>query len=92
MSTKRPKEEQGRVQAKFHDTENKPWGYYLRDSRGQPELEPDRPFSRLIAHFGSFEEGSAAVSIDPRFMSTGMILFFEKRGGLLPWVATWNRS
>lgn len=39
----------------------------LAFQRGQPELEHDKPFSRFIAPFGSFEEGSSAVSIDPRF-------------------------
>lgn len=39
----------------------------LAFNRGQPELEHNKPFSRLIAPFGSFEEGSSAASIDPRF-------------------------
>lgn len=40
----------------------------LAFSRGQPEVETNKPFSRLIASFGSFEEGSPNTAIDPRFM------------------------
>lgn len=36
-------------------------------NRGQPELERNKPFSRLIAPFGSFEKDTPAASIDSRF-------------------------
>lgn len=35
---------------------------------GQPELEANTPFSDLIAPFGTFEEGSPEVQIDPQFL------------------------
>lgn len=36
-------------------------------NRGQPELERNKPFAKLIAPFGSCEEGSPNVGIDSRF-------------------------
>ncbi|KAJ5092546.1 cysteine hydrolase family protein [Penicillium alfredii] len=40
----------------------------LAFNRGQLELEANKPFARLIAPFGSFEDGSPGVKIDSRFM------------------------
>ena len=34
---------------------------------GQPELEANKPFARLIEPFGTFEDGTPGVEIDKRF-------------------------
>ncbi|CAL5870127.1 uncharacterized protein PFLUO_LOCUS4362 [Penicillium psychrofluorescens] len=39
----------------------------LSFSPGQPEVESDTPFSKLIEPFGSFEQGSPEVQIYPEF-------------------------
>jgi nicotinamidase-related amidase len=39
----------------------------LAFNRGQPELESNTPFAKLIAPFGSCEDGSPNVGIDSRF-------------------------
>jgi nicotinamidase-related amidase len=52
-----------------HQKANRPLTIFttLAFSRGQPEVEADKPFSRLIASFGSFEEDSPNTAIDERF-------------------------
>lgn len=52
-----------------HSKTNRPLTIFttLAFNRGQPELEANKPFSRLIAPFGSFEDRSPGVKIDPRF-------------------------
>lgn len=52
-----------------HQKGNRPLTIFttLAFARGQPEVEANKPFSRLIAPFGSFEDGSPNTAIDPRF-------------------------
>jgi nicotinamidase-related amidase len=52
-----------------HQKANRPLTIFttLAFSRGQPEVEADKPFSRLIASFGSFEDVSRNTAIDERF-------------------------
>lgn len=52
-----------------HSKSNRPLTIFttLTLNRGQPELEANKPFARLIAPFGSFEDGSPEVKIDSRF-------------------------
>jgi nicotinamidase-related amidase len=54
----------------IHRKTNRPLTIFttLAFSRGQPEVEINKPFSRLIASFGSFEDGSPNTNIDPRFV------------------------
>ncbi|GKZ26483.1 hypothetical protein AbraIFM66951_003623 [Aspergillus brasiliensis] len=39
----------------------------LQFNLGQPDLQPNTPFSKLIEPFGTFETGTSGVEIDPRF-------------------------
>lgn len=52
-----------------HSKRNRPLTVFttLTFRRGQPELEANKPFARLISSFPSFEHGSPGVDIDPRF-------------------------
>ncbi|OBT67286.1 hypothetical protein VE03_02623 [Pseudogymnoascus sp. 23342-1-I1] len=52
-----------------HSKSNRPLTVFtsLAFNRGQPELEVNKPFARLIAPFGSFEDGSPGVNIYPHF-------------------------
>lgn len=46
--------------------------------RGQHELVSDSAFGRLVSQFGSFEEGSPIVDIDPRFAKDDRDIFLQK--------------
>ncbi|KAJ6784764.1 hypothetical protein PWT90_05724 [Aphanocladium album] len=46
--------------------------------RGAHELAPNSPFAKLVARFGSFEEGSPAAEIDPRFQRDGQDVVLHK--------------
>lgn len=60
----------------------------LAFSPGQPEVEANKPFARLIAPFGEFQVGSPEVQIDPRFVVDGNDLVLQKTR----WSATTGNS
>ena len=55
---------------------------------GQPEVETNKPFARLIAPFGEFQIGSPEVQIDPRFLVDEQDLVLQKTR----WAATTGSS
>ncbi|PYH92667.1 cysteine hydrolase family protein [Aspergillus ellipticus CBS 707.79] len=50
----------------------------LSFQHGQPEVQPNTPFARLIELFGTFETGSPGVQIDPQFQLDGQDLVLSK--------------
>lgn len=54
---------------RIHQMNERPLTVYttLAFNRGQPELEANKPFARLIESFGTFEFGTPSAEIDKRF-------------------------
>ncbi|KAE8377130.1 cysteine hydrolase family protein [Aspergillus bertholletiae] len=50
----------------------------LSFERGQPEVQDDTPFSRVIAPFGSFENNSPEVKIAPQFYTDESDIILHK--------------
>lgn len=55
---------------------------------GQPEVEANKPFARLIAPFGKFESGSKDTQIDSRFLVDDKDIVIQKTR----WSATTGNS
>ncbi|KAJ5281241.1 Isochorismatase hydrolase [Penicillium angulare] len=60
----------------------------LAFTRGQPEVEANKPFARLIFPFGSFEAGSKDTQIDSRFLVDDKDIVLQKTR----WSATTGSS
>lgn len=76
-----------------HQKGNRPLTIFttLAFTRGQPKVEASKPFSRLIAPFGSFEEAPRIPLLILASKSTMEMSSFERRDGLLLLAAIWSK-